>query len=230
MKVFVIGAAGGVGSRLCRLLADEGVAVTGMHRNLMQFEGVAATGATALIGDLIGDDVPKLSHRMCGHDVVVFTAGAHGTGIDQTSLIDGRGLEKAVAAAIAAGVSRFILVSALPEASRAASPGERFEHYLGVKKASEVHLSRTDLDWLIVRPGTLTDEPGSGLVTAGPAVIDAPVSRDNVAAFLAAAIGRPLLSREILELTNGETAIAEAVAALGSGGGESVAGRRLLSA
>ena len=204
--------------------------MTGMHRNLMQFEAVAATGATPLIGDLIGDDVPKLAHRMAGHDVVVFTAGAHGTGIDQTSLIDGRGLEKSVAAAIAAGVSRFILVSALPEASRGNSPGERFEHYLAVKKATEVHLCRTDLDWLIVRPGALTDEPGSGLITAGPAVIDAEVSRDNVAGFLAAAIDRPLLSREIVELTDGATAIAEAVCELSPGCGQSGTGRRLLSA
>lgn len=230
MKVFVIGAAGGVGSRLCRLLADEGVAVTGMHRNLLQFESVAATGASPLIGDLIGDDVPKLSHWMCGHDVVVFTAGAHGTGIDQTSLIDGRGLEKAVAAAEAAGVTRFVLVSAMPEAGRGKNLGERFEHYLGVKKATEAYLSRTDLDWLIVRPGTLTDDPGSGLVAAGPAVIDAPVSRDNVAGFLAAAIARPLLSQQIVELTDGETTIAEAAVTLAGGGTEVATGRRLLSA
>lgn len=230
MKVFVIGAAGGVGSRLCRLLADGGTAVTGMHRNLLQFEDVAATGATALIGDLIGDDVAKLAHRMAGHDVVVFTAGAHGTGIDQTSLIDGRGLEKAVAAAEIAQVSRFVLVSALPEAGRGSNAGERFEHYLTVKKATEVHLCGTDLDWLIVRPGTLSDDAGSGLVTAGPAVIDAPVSRDNVAGFLAAAIARPELSQQIVELTDGETAIAEAVAVLAGGGTGVVTGRRLLSA
>jgi uncharacterized protein YbjT (DUF2867 family) len=229
MKVFVIGAAGGVGSRLCRALTEQAVTVTGMHRDLRQFERVADTGATALIGDLISDDVAKLANRMCGHDVVVFTAGAHGTGIDQTSLIDGRGLEKAAAAAISAGVSRFFLVSALPEAARSDSPGERFEHYLAVKKASEVHLSGTELDWVIIRPGTLTDEPGTGLVTAGPVVIDASVSRDNVAAFLAAIITHSVLSREIVELTDGQVAIGEAVGRLGYGSTVE-AGRRLLSA
>jgi len=39
-----------------------------------------------------------------------------------------------------------------------------------VKKAADVHLAHTDLDWLIVRPGTLTDEPGTGLVSAGLAL------------------------------------------------------------
>jgi uncharacterized protein YbjT (DUF2867 family) len=230
VKVFVIGAAGKVGSRLAALLAADGVQVTGMHRNLLQFEGVAQTGATPLIGDLITDPVAKLASWMSGHDAVVFTAGAHGTGIDQTSLIDGRGLEKAVAAAQAAGVSRFILVSALPEASRTEDLGERFEHYLKVKKATEVHLISTDVDWLILRPGPLHDEPGSGLVSAGPAVIEAATSRDNVAAFLAAVLAEPLLSREIIELTDGALPVADSVAELTPGGRDVEAGRRLLIA
>ncbi|MBA3021910.1 NAD(P)-binding oxidoreductase [Propionicimonas sp.] len=230
MNVFVIGAAGKVGSRLARLLTESGVQVTGMHRNLLQFEDVAATGATPLIGDLITDQVAKLASWMTGHDAVVFTAGAHGTGIDQTSLIDGRGLEKAAAAAQSAGVPRFVLVSALPEAGRDAERGERFEHYLKVKKATEVHLIGTDLDWLILRPGSLHDEPGSGLVAAGPAVLDAATSRDNVAAFIAAVLAEPLLSREIIELTDGEASVADAVAGLTPGGRDGEAGRRLLIA
>jgi uncharacterized protein YbjT (DUF2867 family) len=230
MKVFLIGAAGGVGTRLSRLLTESGVQVTGMHRSLRQFEGVAETGATPLIGDLVTDPVAKLATWMAGHDAVVFSAGAHGTGIDQTSLIDGRGLEKAAAAAEAAAVARFVLVSALPEAGRTGERGERFEHYLKVKKSTEVHLIGTDLDWLILRPGGLHDEPGSGLVTAGPAVLDGPTGRDNVAAFIAAVLAEPLLSREIIELTDGEVPVAEAVATLAPGHGDGAAGRRLLIA
>jgi uncharacterized protein YbjT (DUF2867 family) len=230
VKVFVIGAAGKVGSKLAKLLATDGIQVTGMHRNLLQFESVAETGATPLIGDLVTDPVVKMAGWMAGHDAVVFTAGAHGTGIDQTSLIDGRGLEKSVAAAIAAGVPRFILVSALPEAGRTADGSERFEHYLRVKKSTEVHLIASDLDWLILRPGPLHDEPGSGLVAAAPAVLEAGTSRDNVAAFLAAVLAEPLLSREIIELTDGEVPVADAASALApcARGGEG--GRRLLIA
>jgi nucleoside-diphosphate-sugar epimerase len=230
MKVFVIGAAGKVGSRLAKLLVESGAQVTGMHRNLLQFEGVAETGATPLIGDLVTDPVAKMASWMAGHDAVVFTAGAHGAGIDQTSLIDGRGLEKAAAAAQSGGVSRFILVSALPEAGRNEDHGERFEHYLKVKKATEVHLIGTDLDWLIVRPGGLHDEPGDGLVTAGRAVRDAATSRDNVAAFIAALLAEPLVSREIVELTDGDMPVSGAIATLIPGGGDGEAGRRLLIA
>jgi uncharacterized protein YbjT (DUF2867 family) len=216
MQIFLIGAAGGIGLRLTRLLTAHRTRVTGMHRSAGQADAVTAAGGDSLIGDLICDDVATLASAMAGHDAVVFSAGAHGTGMDQTTLIDGRGLEKAAAAAARAGVARFVLVSALPEAGRGADLGERFEHYLKVKKAAEIHLVATDLDWVILRPGTLRDEPGDGLVTAGPAVLDGSVRRDNVAAFIAAILGEPALSRRIIELTDGATPVAEAAAALAS--------------
>ena len=163
MKVFVIGAAGGVGRRLSQVSTKRGDEVTGMHRGPDQAETIRVAGATPVSGDLITDDVGALAEKMAGHDAVVFSAGAHGTGQDKTTLIDGRGLEKAADAAAKAGVSRFVLVSVFPEAARGAGLGEGFEHYMRIKKAADVHLARTDLDWLIVRPGTLRDEPGDVL-------------------------------------------------------------------
>ncbi|QIY69162.1 NAD(P)H-binding protein [Streptomyces sp. RLB1-33] len=214
MKVFQIGAAGGVGNRLARLLVARGDAVTGMHRNPAQTETVRASGATPLTGDLVDDSVDELAAKIGGHDAVVFSAGAHGTGRDKTTAIDGKGLEKAATAAARAGVSRFVLVSVFPDALRAGEPDEGFEHYMKVKKTADVHLTRTGLDWLIVRPGTLLDEPGTGRVTAGPAIEYGDVRRDDVAAFIDAALHEPALGRVIVELTGGETPVTEAVARL----------------
>ncbi|MFD9431978.1 NAD(P)H-binding protein [Streptomyces sp. NPDC060002] len=214
MKVFQIGAAGGVGHRLTQLLAARGDSVTGMHRGPAQGETVRKAGGTPLIGDLIGDSADDLAQMMQGHDAVVFSAGAHGTGMDKTTLIDGKGLEKAADAAAAAGVPRFVLVSVFPDALRDGQAGEGFEHYAKVKKTADVYLARTDLDWLIVRPGTLLDTPGSGRVTAGPAIEYGDVHRDDVAAFIDAALHEPRLSRVIVELTSGDTPVADAVAQL----------------
>lgn len=214
MKVFVIGAAGGVGRRLAAQLTARGDQVTGMHRRPEQAVVVAAAGATPVAGDLIGDSVEELAAKMRGHDAVVFSAGAHGTGMDQTSLIDGAGLVKAAAAALLTGPSRFVLVSAFPEAQRGVALGEGFEHYMRVKKAADAHLVRTDLDWLVVRPGTLRDEPGDGLVSADLALEYGTVRRDNVAAFIAAALRLPALNRIVVELTDGPTPAAEAAARL----------------
>jgi hypothetical protein len=75
----------------------------------------------------------------------------------------------------------------------------------------------TGLDGLIVRPGLLRDEPGDGRVTAGLAVEDGDVHRDNVAAFIDAALHNPALNRTIVELTDGQTPADEAVSQLVSG-------------
>ena len=185
-----------------------------MHRAPAQAEVLRAGGATPVVGDLIADTVDELASRIAGHDAVVFSAGAHGTGMDKTTLIDGQGLEKAAEAAARTGVTRFLLVSVFPDALRGQGLGEGFEHYIKVKKSADVHLSRTDLDWLIVRPGTLLDTPGTGRVAAGPAVEYGDVPRDDVAAFLAAALAEPALTRTIVELTTGDVPVADAVARL----------------
>ena len=214
MKVFLIGADGGVGRRLSRLLASRGDEVTGMHRNPDQAGAVRASGATPLAGDLINDGVDQLAARIAGHDAVVFSAGAHGTGLDKTTAIDGEGLEKAADAAVAAGVPTFVLVSVFPDAGRGGPPSEGFEHYMRVKKTADVYLAHTKLDWLIVRPGTLRDEPGNGRVNAGLAIEYGDVRRDNVAAFIDAALHEPTLRRTIVELTDGSIPVAEAIAQL----------------
>lgn len=219
MKIFQIGAAGGVGRRLSALLSSHGDQATGMHRAATQAVTIREAGATPVVGDLISDAVEELAAKLSGHDVVVFSAGAHGTGQDLTTQIDGRGLEKAADAAARAGVTRFVLVSAFPESGRGDALGEGFEHYMRVKKAADVYLSRTSLDWLIVRPGTLRNEPGDGRVTAGLAIEYGDVSRDNVAAFINAALHEPALSRVIVELTDGSTPVADAVRQVASSTG-----------
>ena len=212
MLVFQIGAAGGVGRRLSALLSARSDEATGMHRTPEQADTIRGAGAIPVIGDLIKDSVQDLAAKMAGHHAVVFSAGAHGTGRDQTTLIDGKGLEKAADAAAQAGVSRFVLVSAFPESERGKGLGEGFEHYMRVKKTADVYLTRTDLDWIIIRPGLLRNEPGSGLVTAGVAVDYGDVARENVAAFIDAALHEPALSRVIVELTDGSTPVQHAAA------------------
>lgn len=134
MRIFLIGAAGGVGRPLAELLTARGDAVTGMHRRPEQADAIAEMGAQPVVGDLISGSVDELSALMAGHDAVVFSAGANGTGAEQTTLIDGEGAAKAASAARSAGVSRFVLVSVFPDAGRGGEVSEDFEHYMRVKK------------------------------------------------------------------------------------------------
>lgn len=213
-SVFQVGAAGGVGRRLAALLTAGGHRVTGMHRAGGQDAVIRDAGATPVTGDLVADSVEVLAERLAGHDAVVFSAGAHGTGADQTTAIDGRGLEKVADAAVLAGVRRFVLVSVFMDAGRGGERSEGFEHYMAVKREADDHLAATDLDWLVVRPGTLVDDPGTGRVCAGAAVPYGDVPRDDVAAFVAAALFAPEVNRVTVELTGGDVPVQDAVAAL----------------
>ena len=94
MKVIVVGGAGGVGRRLTALLTAAGDEVSGLHRNPAQAEVVEQAGGTSVVFDLVEGTTEDLAARFAGRDAVEFAAGAHGTGREQTTLIDGRGLEK----------------------------------------------------------------------------------------------------------------------------------------
>ncbi|MBG6085110.1 NAD(P)-binding oxidoreductase [Zhihengliuella flava] len=211
MKIAIIGAAGQVGRRLARRLIEHGDDVTGLFRRPEQAEVVTAAGATPHVFDLTVSTPEDLAQALRGHDAVVFCAGAHGTGMDQTSLIDGKGVEKAIIAADAAMVRRTILVSAMPEAASGREVSEDFAHYLTVKKEAEQVLAGSGLDWLIVRPGHLTDDDGNGRVRAGLAEPYGQIQRDDVAAFLLEVLHEPRLSRHIIELVDGPSTIPEAV-------------------
>ena len=213
-RVFQIGAAGGVGRPLAARLVADGHAVSGMHRRPEQGDAVRATGARPVFGDLIGDAAETIAERMAGHDAVVFSAGAHGTGLDLTTAIDGGGLEKAVAACGIAGIRRFVLVSVFMDAGRARERSEGFEHYMAVKRSADVALAASDLDWVILRPGALASSPGTGRVALGPAIDYGSVPRDDVAQVIAVLLFHPEINRVCLELTAGERLISEAVAAV----------------
>lgn len=211
-KVFIVGGAGKVARRLAQQLAAKGHEPRSLYRHPEQAQELKALGATPVAGSLLELDVPGLAGLMAGSDVVVFAAGAGGKGgPEMTYAIDGQGLELAVAASQLAGIRRFLLVSAFPEASRGKDVSETFENYMAVKKCADVHLAETDLEWVILRPGTLLDSPGTGKVRTGLAIPYGVVPRDDVAATLMQIIERPAISRVIIELTQGDTPIDESI-------------------
>jgi uncharacterized protein YbjT (DUF2867 family) len=215
-KIFVVGAAGKVGRRLVRQLAGRGHHPLALHRKQEQGDELKLLGSTPVEGSLLELDAERLAGYMSGSDAVVFTAGAGGAGMDLTRAIDGRGLELSVAAAQLAGIRRFILVSVYPDALRGETVSESFENYIAVKKRADVHLVETELDWVIVRPGTLVDGPGSGKVRADVAIPYGDVPRDDVAATIVELVEQPAVNRIIIELTQGETPIAGAIRRLAS--------------
>lgn len=215
-KIFIAGGSGNIGKRLATQAIARGHTALSMHRSPEQADDLRLLGASPVAGDLVKHDVDELAGLMSGADVVVFTAGAGGKGgAEMTNAIDGKGLEKSVDAARKAGIKRFLLVSAFPESGRGRTVSETFENYMKVKKAADVYLANTDLDWVIVRPGTLTNDEGTGMINAGLAIPYGNVPRDDVAATLLEVIDTPKINRVIIELTEGEFPVTELASHIG---------------
>jgi uncharacterized protein YbjT (DUF2867 family) len=160
---------------------------------------------------------PDLRPVPAGADAVVFAAGAGpGSGAARKDTVDRAAAALLADAATLAGVRRYLQISAIGLA-RADAPGMDpvFAAYLRAKAAAEDDLRARDLDWTILRPGRLTDEPGTGRVRLGPPPVPGgAVPRDDVAAVLVVLLDRPDTSGLTLELVSGDTPVAEAVAAV----------------
>jgi uncharacterized protein YbjT (DUF2867 family) len=213
-KIFIIGVTGGVGSRLGPLLVDAGHDVTGLHRKPEQAKDLESSGITPRLGDIITMTADDLTHFTSDCDVIVFSAGAAGSGLERTTAIDGEGVIKTIRAARANGIARVYLVSAFMDAGRGQPIRDGFEHYMKVKRQADNALVASELDWVILRPGTLVSEDGNGLVNAGLAISYDSVARGNVAKMLAALIDAPTIRREIIELTDGGIPVQDAVMSL----------------
>lgn len=213
MDVFVIGVTGKIGGLLARELLSRGDSVRGLVRREEQRKQLAETGVDAVVGDLAGMSAKELAGVIGEVDAVVFTAGSNGGAMEDTKAIDGDGVAKAIEATGRAGVGRLALVSVLPESWRERDLGDEVEYYFAVKKDADIALSRSALDWLILRPSLLVDGAGIGTVSLGPAEFHGEVPRADVAVTLAELLHEPRIGRRILELNTGTTPIRDAVQA-----------------
>jgi uncharacterized protein YbjT (DUF2867 family) len=212
MRTVIAGGHGKVGLRLGALLAQRGDHPVGLVRAAEQAPDLEAAGIEPLVLDLVAATPQQLTQALQGADAVVFSAGAGGRGgPEATNAVDGEAAVRLVDAASAAGVRRFVLVSVFMDAGRGGQVSDTFENYMRVKRASDVHLAASGLDWTILRPGTLTDDPGTGTVHLGPAIGYGDVRRDDVAAVLAELLHAPGTVHQVLELTEGATPVADAV-------------------
>jgi uncharacterized protein YbjT (DUF2867 family) len=213
VNVFVIGISGAIGGLLAADLTGRGDVVSGLVRREDQRADLAARGVEAHVGDIGAVTADRLAPVLGGADAVVYTAGSNGGSREVTDAVDGEGVVTALEAARLAGVRRFALVSVLPEAWRERDLGDDEEHYFAVKKLTDVAVSQSDLEWLVLRPSMLVDRAGTGRVALGPAQPHGEIAREDVAATLAELLHEPRIGRQILELDEGETPIAVAVRA-----------------
>ena len=213
-RIFLVGATGGVGSRLIPKLIAAGHKVTGLHRKDEQAKTLADKGADPLFGDLMDMTEDDFVKQTAGHDIIVFSAGAAGAGQDKTDEIDGETPKKLANAAQKNGIDRMYVVSVIPDAGRDRDTNDGFEFYMKKKREADNFIVRSGVPYVILRPGTLTDDNGTGHVSLDRAVAYGEVSRDNVAKALFELIEMPNIQNDIFELVDGGTEAKDAVQAL----------------
>jgi uncharacterized protein YbjT (DUF2867 family) len=216
VKVVIAGGHGKIALRLTRLLAERGDAVVGIVRNPGHVEDVKELGGDAVVLDLEQVGADDVAAVLSDADAVVFAAGAGpGSGAERKDTVD-RGASVLLAdAAEQAGVRRYLQVSAMGlDRAEDQDIDPVFAAYLRAKDAADQDvMAREGLDWTILRPGLLTDDPGTGQVQLAEHVGGGVVTRDDVAAVLLVLLDRPNTARHVYELVGGDTEIDEALGA-----------------
>jgi nucleoside-diphosphate-sugar epimerase len=214
MDVVIAGGHGKIARRLIRLLAHEGHTARGLIRNPQHASDIEADGGVPVQCDLERDDVGPY---VAGADAVVFAAGAGpGSGAERKRTVDYGGAVKCVEACEEHGVARFVIVSSIGAHDPEGGP-EAMRPYLRAKAEADERVAASSLQWTIVRPGSLTDDPGTGLVDVTTELGHrGPVPRDDVSLVLAETLQAPGTVHTTFELFSGDTPARDAVRALGA--------------
>ena len=208
MDVVVAGGHGQIGLRLLRLLAERGHRARGLIRNPDHARDLEEVGAEAVVCDI--EALDDISECCEGADAVVFAAGAGpGSGPERKRTVDYGGAVKLMNA----GIPRYVMVSAI-SAGRPDEWSEQMRPYYEAKAGADERLMESGLDYTIVRPGGLTDDPGTGLVKVGTDLERGEIPREDVAATLVAVLETPSTVGKTFELVSGDTPVEEAVRGL----------------
>ncbi len=201
MNLVVLGATGRTGRLVVEQALAAGHTVTALVRSPEKL-----TSANPNLRVVTGQatDATAVSRAMEGADAVISTLGGKGSVIaDSTQAI--------VAAARAAGVKRVVLLSSwVVERDRMDTvtrllTGLAMGPVIKDKSAGELVLRRSDLEWTIVYPSSLTDGPAKGSVTELPEQakrgMSEKISRADVAAWMVKAATGVQHSRDSVGIT-----------------------------
>ena len=214
MKVLIIGAHGKIGKIIIeKMQASSQFNPTAFIRKEEQKAYFDDLDVPVKVTSL-ENSIDEIAGAIKGFDAVVFTAGSGGkTGYDKTLEVDLDGAVKSMIAAEKVGVKRFVMVSAVHADNRERWEESKIKPYYIAKHFADKELQRTSLDYTILRPVRLTDEPGTGKVTLNsrPEGVQKTIPREDVATTILEVLDHPGTGGKIMAMSTGETPIAEAI-------------------
>ncbi|MET8449032.1 NAD(P)H-binding protein [Streptomyces sp. NPDC005209] len=214
MRIVIAGGHGQIARRLGRLLTARGDSAAGLIRNPAHSDDLLADGIQPIVCDLEAAAHDDVVAALSGADAVIFAAGAGpGSGAARKHTVDHRAAVLVTEAAVRAGIRRYVMVSTRGAGSPPpAHADEVWAAYVHAKTAADEHLMAQDLDWTVLRPAALTNEPGAGLVRLTAERSVGEITRDDVAQVLLALLDTPASAGLVLELAAGPEPVVEAVA------------------
>lgn len=194
MKVIVFGASGGTGRQLVQQALEQGHEVTAFLRSPEKL-GLSHANLRLAKGDAL--DAAAIERVMPGHNAVLCALGAPAL---KTGTIRSVGTRNIVAAMEKAGVKRLICQTSLGygDSKAVLKVTSFFFRFIVVPlllrqgfadhERQEAHIKASNLDWVIARPGNLTDGTRTGRYRHGFAADDrsirGEISRADVADFM----------------------------------------------
>jgi nucleoside-diphosphate-sugar epimerase len=212
--VAIGGAHGKIALRLAELISARGEEVIGLIRNPDHGDDVRRRGARPVLCDLESAEVAEIAQAITGASAVVFAAGAGpGSGAERKLTMDRDGAIKLLQAAAEVDAARYLIISSVGAED---PPGgdDVFSVYLQAKAQADEAVRASDRQWTIVRPGRLTDEPGTGRVRLDVEPFRGEVSRDDVAAVLDALLIDARAAQRTLYVNGGDVPIDRALDAV----------------
>ena len=211
MEIAIAGGHGQIALLLTRILAGGGGEIRSLIRNPAHEEDVREAGGAPVVCDLEAASNAEVASAIGTADAVVFAAGAGpGSGSARKETMDYEGAVKLIEAAGARGIRRYVMISSA-RANASTRGDDTFSAYLRAKGRADDEVMASGLDYTIVRPVRLTDEPGTGRVRLGESVGRGTISRADVAELVASALVEETSIGKVFEARAGETPIAEAL-------------------
>lgn len=202
MRVIVFGATGKTGQHVCRAAAGRGHDVTAFGRSVARLD---EPGLRKVVGTVF--DAAAVSDAVAGQDGVIVCLGS--AGLRDTSTLS-KGTESIVAAMIAHGVQRLIVLSAagvgeswtqIPFSSKLLFR-TMLRNVFADHEAQEALVKQSTLDWTIVRAAVLKDGPAVGSYEATNSGPITKITRADVAACLVDQLDASDSIRQAISVTN----------------------------
>jgi len=203
-NILIAGANGTTGRIIIELLKDSDYyRPIAMVRKQEQKDYFEQENVTAVVADLEND----LSNAVKNVNKVIFAAGSKGKnviGVDQD------GAKGLVEASKDAGVKKFVMLSTMGADNPSVS--EKMGDYLQAKQNADEYLKASGLNYTIVRPGSLTDEEGTGKIQLMAKLEKfGKITRADVAKTLVEVLKGNIMQNQVFEILAGETLIEKAI-------------------